>query len=127
VLFAFTIDYRNHTSLVIRRYVYSKDGGTIENVLDVEIHSNPRLQIAVAVLNNYPMELRILKEVAGPVVAIKAGRDEEKLFNALQKLQELSTQIRRDRDFHDLLKEPTLERLEAFLAIKKLVAEERST
>jgi len=126
MLFAFTMDYRNHTSLVVRRYVYSKDGETIERVLDVEIHGPSRLQIAVAVLNNYPMELQILKEVAGPVVVIKAGRDEGRLLDALQKLQDLTSPIRRDEDFRDLLREPTLERLEAFIAIKKLIAEERS-
>jgi hypothetical protein len=125
MLFAFTVDYRNHTSLVVRRHVYSKGGETIEKVLDVEVHGPSRLQIAVAVLNNYPMKLQLL-ELAGPVVVIEAGHDEEKLFKALQSLQNLVSPIRRDEDFCSLLEEPTLERLEAFIAIKKLMAEKAS-
>jgi hypothetical protein len=43
----------------------------------------------------------------------------------LQKLQELASPVRQDADFQDLLKKPTVERLEAFLAIKKLLEEKR--
>jgi len=116
MLIAFTIDYRNHTSLVVRRYAHSKDGA-IESVLDVEIHGPSKLQMAIAVLNNYPMKLQILEEVAGPVIVVEAGCDKERLFKALQSLQDLTSPIRRDADF---LKNPTVERLEAFVALKKL-------
>jgi hypothetical protein len=91
----------------------------------VEIHGPSRLQIAVAVLNNYAMKLQMLE--GSPVVVVEAGRDEERLFKALQKLQELASPVRQDADFQDLLKKPTVERLEAFVAIKKLLEEKRTS
>ena len=124
MLYAFTMDYRNHTSLVVRRYIRLNDG-TIKDTFDVEIHGPSRLQIAVATLNNYAMRLQILQ--GSPVVVIEAGCDEKKLFKALQKLQELALPVRQDADFQDLLKKPTVERLEAFLAIKKLLEEKRTS
>jgi len=124
MLYVFTMDYRNHTSLVVRRYIRLNDG-TIKDTLDVEIHGPSRLQIAVATLNNYAMKLQMLE--GSPAVVVEAGRDEERLFKALQKLQELASPVRQDADFQDLLKKPTVERLEAFLAIKKLLEEKRTS
>jgi F0F1-type ATP synthase delta subunit len=64
---------------------------------------------------------------ARAVVVVEAGCDEERLFKALQKLQELASPVRQDADFQDLLKKPTVERLEAFLALKKLLEEKRTS
>jgi hypothetical protein len=124
MLYAFTMDYRNHTSLVVRRYIRLNDG-TIKDVFEVEIHGPSRLQIAVAVLNNYAMKLQMLE--GSPAVVVETGRDEERLFKALQKLQELASPVKQDADFQDLLKNPTVERLEAFLAVKKLLEEKRTS
>lgn len=91
----------------------------MEEVSDVEIHGPSKLRMAMAVLNNYPMKLQML--AVGPAIVIEVGRDEERLFNALRKLQEFSSPIRQDADFRDFFKEPNIERLEAFMALKKLL------
>jgi hypothetical protein len=117
MLYVFMMNHRNHTSLVARRCTNPDESA----YNFVEIHGPSRLQIAVAALNNYAMKLQMLE--GSPVVVVEAGRDEEKLFKALQKLQELASPVRQDADFQDLLKKPTVERLEAFVAIKKLLEE----
>lgn len=86
----------------------------------VEIHGPARQEIASAVLNNYPLKLHISKKF-GPVVLVDAGNDEEELLETLGKMQELKAPVRRDENFQDLLRNPTLERLKAFVAVKKLL------
>ena len=54
-------------------------------------------------------------------VIVKAGRDEGRLMQVLKHLEGYRKPIRRDKNFHDLLEDPSLERLEAFLSIKKLL------
>jgi len=49
MLYAFMMNHRNHTSLVVRRCM--NPGESAYNF--VEIHGPSRLQIAVAALNNY--------------------------------------------------------------------------
>jgi len=48
MLCAFMVNYRNHTSLVVRRCTNPESTYNF-----VEIHGSSRLQIAVAALNNY--------------------------------------------------------------------------
>jgi len=105
-------DYPNHRSLIVQ----------MERGFTVEIHGPARIEIAVAVLNNYPMRLHA--DDTGPDVLVDAGSDEERLFRALDRLQLLKSPVRRNEDFYKLLENPTLERLEAFLAVKKVLGEE---
>ncbi len=113
MLVIMTLDYKNHTSLIINRYERSRCVG------NVEIHGRNRQEIAMAVLNNYPMKLSHFHGV--PSVIVDAGKDEEELMKLLERLQALARPMRRDGEYCALLENPTLERLKAFLPIKKLL------
>lgn len=113
MLLAYTFHYKNHVSLIVMSQNWK--GGS------VELHSKNRIEIAVAVLNNYVMKLAWNDEYAAPMLHIFAGREEEELFKTLGQLQALNAPIKRDEEFHSLLNNPTLGRLKAFVAIKKLL------
>ncbi|MEM2045442.1 MAG: hypothetical protein QXO20_04600 [Candidatus Bathyarchaeia archaeon] len=112
MLSVYTFHNRNHVSLIIARR--NPRGGY------VELHSKNRIEIAVAVLNNYVMKLAWDDEYAAPMLYIFADREDE-LFETLGQLQKLDVRIKRDEEFDSLLNNPTLERLKAFIMVKKLL------
>jgi len=102
-------DYKNHTSIIV-----CKMSSPWESV---EIHSIARQEIAVALLNNYPLKLTI-SDISGPAVLVEAP---DEVFKALRTLQEFERPIRRDEKFRKLLKNPTLENVRRFISLKKLL------
>ena len=55
------------------------------------------------------------------MVTVEAGEDEEKLLKALKMLQNLKAKIRRDEAFDKLTRNPSIESLLNFLAIKRVL------
>jgi len=102
-------DYKNHTSIIV-----CKMSSPWESV---EIHGTARQEIAVALLNNYPLKLTI-SDVSGPAVLVEAP---DEVFKALRILQEFKRPIRRDEKFRKLLDNPTLENVRRFISLKKLL------
>jgi hypothetical protein len=113
MIYAFTQDYRDHTSLFIRKI-------TAEGVCDdVEIHGPVKIKIAIAVINNYRMKLGILERIAHPVILIEAPEDE--LLEALKGLQMLGPLRSSAPDVKRLLENPSLESLKNFVAVRTAV------
>ncbi|MEM1798658.1 MAG: hypothetical protein QXX87_05495 [Candidatus Jordarchaeales archaeon] len=69
------------------------------------------------------MKLAWDDDCAAPTLHVFAGQEEDELFKTLCQLQALTTQIKRDEEFNSLLNNPTLERLKAFVAVKRLLAD----
>ncbi len=109
VLVAYTLDYKNHTSLTI-----SKPGHR-----SVEIHGPVKMEIVIGLLNNYRLRLKYMPMYSGPVIVVDAGKDEDELFRTVEKLQELGPIRRKVLD--EMLGEPTLENVKKFVALKVLV------
>jgi len=104
-------DYENHTSIIVRKVSPPWES--------VEIHGTTRREIAVALLNNYPLKLTI-SDVFGPGVLVEAP---DEAFKVLRILQKLKRPVRRDEEFRRLLENPTLENVRRFISLKKLLEE----
>lgn len=121
MLVVLKIIYEHHTSLLVSRIRDAdRDFSLIEAPEEIEIHGPNRQRIAVALLNNYPVKLRF-HDSYGVVVTVEAGEDEEKLLKALKMLQGLKAKIRRDEAFDKLTRNPSIESLLNFLAIKRVL------
>lgn len=115
VLRVFSIDYQNHSSMAVE-WVNS-----VGEKFGVEIHGSARQRIIAAVLNNYPMKIA-LHERLGPVIEVYAGGNEERLFKAILNLSDLKKPINtRSHEYAELMANPTLEGLERFTAIMKML------
>ena len=108
-LYVFFQPYRNHTSIIV-----ATSEKPFENV---EIHGISRQEIAIALLNNYPLKLAMDSE---PCVVVNPDND---VFGTLRAIQELKRPIRRDEEFRRLLENPTLENVRRFISLKKLLEE----
>ena len=86
------------------------------------------LEVVTRLLNNYPLRLAIV-DVLGPVLAVDAGKDEDGLFRAVEKLQELGPMlfhiIEKRQDLgstrwevvRQLFEKPTLENVKKFIKL----------
>ena len=115
-------EYQNHDAILIRGLKDLHIKNNIECPFSLRpsgtiiIHGKSRQTIAAALLNNYP--LKLVMWGTGLTVLVEAP---EKVFKVLKALQELKKPIRRSREFYRLLENPTLENVEKFAAIHKLM------
>ena len=72
--------------------------------------------ITIALFSNYPFKL--VAQGTGITILVEAPK---KTFEILKALQKLKRPVRRDEDFYKLLKNPTLENVEKFIAVRKLM------
>jgi len=118
------IPYQNHDAISIRGFkdLYIKNNIECSSFLNpletIIIHGKSRQTIAAALLNNYP--LKLVMWGAGLTVLVDAP---ERAFKILKTLKELKKPVRKSREFYRLLENPTLENIERFVAVRKLMEE----
>jgi len=116
------IEYRNHDAILLHGLKALRIRNDVECPSSLKpfgtivIHGRTRQMIAVALLNNYPSRLLIWNTSLS--VLIEAP---EKAFRILKALQRLKRPIRKNEEFYRLLENPTLENVERFVAVRKLM------
>jgi len=115
-------EYRNHDAILLHGLKALRIRNDVECPPSLKpfgtivIHGKSRQMIAVALLNNYPSRLLIWNTSLS--VLIEAP---EKAFRILKALQRLKKPIRKNEEFYKLLENPTLENVERFVAVRKLM------
>jgi hypothetical protein len=90
------------------------------NEKGLEIHSESRKEIAVKLVNNYSQKVALRGGL--PVIRFSAKDAEgERILRLLIALQQLKQPIRRDEQFRNLLGDLSLDTLENFVSVKKLL------
>jgi len=114
--------YQNHDAILIDGFKDLRIKNNIECPSSLKpsgtiiIHGKSRQMIAAALLNNYPLKLVVWG--TGLTVLVEAP---ERAFKVLKALQELKKPIRRGEEFYRLLENPTLENVERFVAVRRLM------
>jgi len=117
-------EYQNHDAILIRGLKDLHIKNNIECPFSLRpsgtiiIHGKSRQTIAAALLNNYP--LKLVMWVRGLTILVEAPK---RVFRVLKALQELEKPIRRDDEFYRLLENPTLENVERFVSVRRLMEE----
>ena len=99
-----------------------------ESIYEVaaEIRGGARKNIAVALLNKYPKKLCLFTAVRSPRVAVEVAvpkKEVERLLRALNILSTFKSGALKRKRAKELLDCPTLDELESFLAIEKVLGE----
>jgi len=116
--------YPNHDAILIDGFRDLHIKNNIEGLSSLKpsgtiiIHGKSRQTITAALLNNYP--LKLVMWGTGLTVLVEAPK---RAFKTLKALQELEKPIRRDDEFYKLLENPTLENVERFVAVHRLMEE----
>jgi hypothetical protein len=108
-----SLSYKNHASLTVYAHT-EKNEFSLHRMPVTEIHGDTRKKIALALLSNYPHKLILWGALAAEFDA------PEGVCRVLDQLQNLKKPIR-EKEIMEVLQNPTLENVERFVALRKLL------